>query len=155
MTMRSYNLLVANILVLYHYTPANEVWGYIGITLSICLSIRLSVQSKLNLGYNFWTKRDRAFMLHMCVPCGKIFPSVPKIWTSWPWTWLLTYVWKKHNLRHNFLTIRDGAFILHVCIPCGKTFLLLPNILTLWPWHWLLTYFWKKNLTLTFTFEPE
>ena len=45
--------------------PAEGVWG--GGVYS------LSVQSELNLGYNFWTKRDRAFILHMCVPCDKIF----------------------------------------------------------------------------------
>ena len=69
-----------------NYTPRKRSLGggYIGITLSVCLSVclfvRLSVQSKLNLGYNFWTKRDKAFILHMCVPCDKTFLSVPKIW---------------------------------------------------------------------------
>ena len=60
----------------YHsYTPTNEVWWYIGITLSVCLSL----QSKLSFGYNFWTKRDKAFILHMCVPCDKTFLTVPKM----------------------------------------------------------------------------
>ena len=82
-----------------HYTPhRGSLGGYIGITLSVCPSIRLSVQSKLNLGYNFWTKRDKAFILHMCVPCDKTFLLVPKILTSWPWPWLLTYFWKNLTL---------------------------------------------------------
>ena len=25
-----------------------------------------------NLGHNFLTRRDRAFILHMCIPCDKI-----------------------------------------------------------------------------------
>ena len=35
-------------------------------------------EKKLNLGYNLWTKRDKAFILHMLVPCYKNFLSVPK-----------------------------------------------------------------------------
>ena len=105
---------------------------------------------KLSLGYNFWTNRDTAFILQVCIPCGKTFLSIPKSLTLWPWPWLLTYFWKKLNLGYNFWTKRDKAFILQVCIPCGKTFLSIPKILTLWP----LTYFWK-NLTLAITFEPR
>ena len=51
---------------------------------------------KLNLGYNFWTKRDKAFILHMLVPCDKTFLSIPKNLTLWPWPWLLTFFWKKN-----------------------------------------------------------
>ena len=44
--------------------PANQVGGgYIGITLFVCLSIRLSVQSKLNLDHNFLTKGDRVLII--------------------------------------------------------------------------------------------
>ena len=140
-----------------NYTPANEVWGYIGITLSVCLSVRLSVrlsvQSKLNLCYNFWTKSDRALILHKCIPCDKTFLLILKfltlwpspwlltyfwknltlganIFTSWPWPWLLTYYWKKLNLDHNFWTKSDRALILHTSILCDKTFLLIPIFLT-------------------------
>ena len=78
--------------------PANEVWGgYIGITLSVCPSVRpsvsLSVQSKLNLDNNFWTKSDRALILHKCIPCDKTFLSIEKIWLCdldldfWPTFW--------------------------------------------------------------------
>ena len=86
------------------YPPQTKFGGYIGITLSVCvcLFVRLSVQSKLNIGYNFWTKRDKAFILHMCIPCDKTFLSVPKILTSWPWPWLLTYFWKNLTLDITF-----------------------------------------------------
>ena len=73
--------------------PANEVWGYIGITrlsvclsvrlsvcLSVCLSVGLSVKSKHNLGYNFSTNIDKALILHMLVPCDNTFLSVTKNW---------------------------------------------------------------------------
>ena len=81
----------------YHsYTPTNEVWGYIGITGDpVCLSVRLSVQSKLSFGYNFWTKRDKAFILHICAPCDKTFLSVPKMLTLWPWPWLFDLLLEK------------------------------------------------------------
>ena len=109
---------------------------------------------KLNFGYNFWTKKEKAFILNMLVPFDKTFLFVPKKFTLWPWPWLLTYFWKKLYLGCDFWTKRDKAFILQVCIPCGKTFLSIPKTLTLWPWPWLLTYFWK-NLTLAITFEPR
>ena len=92
------------------YTPRKRsLGGYIGITPSVCLSVRLSVrpsvQSKLNLGYNFSTNRDKAFILHMLVPCDKTFLSVPKNLTLWPWPWLLTYFWKNLTLVITFQPI--------------------------------------------------
>ena len=71
---------------------------------------------KLNIGYNFWTKKDRTFILHMVIPCGKTFLLVPNIFTSWPWPLLLTYFWKKLDLSHNFWTKRDRVFILGINI---------------------------------------
>ena len=108
-------------------------------------------EKKLNLGYNFWTKRDEAFILHMLVPCDKTFLSVPKKLTLWPWPWLLTYFWKNFTLAIPF-EIRLSYY--RYVIPCDKTFRSVPKKLTLWPWPWLLTYFWK-NLTLVITFEPR
>ena len=129
--------------------------GYIGITLSVCLSVRLSLQSKLNLDYNFLTKGDRALILYKCIPCDKIFRSIPKFLTSWPWPWLLTYFWKNLTLAITFEPKEIGlSYVTCYCISCGKTFLLEAKFFTSWPWPWLLTYFWK-NFTLTITFEPK
>ena len=73
-----------------NYTPCKRSCGG-GIYRNhpVCLFVRLSVQSKLNLGYNFWTKWDRTFILHMCILCIKTFLLFPKILTSWPWLDLL------------------------------------------------------------------
>ena len=30
-----------------------------------------------NLGHNFLTRRDKGFILHMCIPCDKTFHMVP------------------------------------------------------------------------------
>ena len=57
---------------------------------------------KLNLGHNIWTKRDRAFIFHMCISCGKNFLPIPTFLTSWPWPWLLTYFWKNLTLAITF-----------------------------------------------------
>ena len=57
---------------------------------------------KLNLGHNFWIKRDRAFILQVCIPCGKTFLFVPKVLTLLPWPWLLTYFWKILTLAITF-----------------------------------------------------
>ena len=101
-----------------------------------------TLKKKLNLGFNFWIKRDGAFMLPMCIPCHKTFLSVSKLLTLLPWPWLLALSLKKKlNLVYNFWTKRDRAFILPLFIPCQKTFLSVQKLLTYWPW--LLTYFWK------------
>ena len=84
---------------------------------------------KINLGHNFWTKRDRAFIFHMGICCDKTFLLEPTIFTSWPWPWLLTYFWKKLDLDHNFWTKSVRPLILHISIPCDKTFLLIPIFL--------------------------
>ena len=57
---------------------------------------------KLNLGINFWTERDWAFILHMCNPCGKTFLSLPKFSIPWPWPPTLTYFWKNLTLALTF-----------------------------------------------------
>ena len=98
-----------------------------------CVTLTLTfdlLMKKLNLGHNFWAKRDRTFIFHMCISCGKTFLLETKFYTSWPWPWLLTYFWNKLNLDHNFWTKSDRALILHISIPCGKTFLLIPIF---WP----------------------
>ena len=129
------------------HPPLTKFGGYIGIT----LSVRLSGQSKLNLGYNFWTRRDEAFILHVCSLCQDLSLRTKNFDLL---TLTFDLLLNKLNLKHNFLIKRDWAFILHANISCGKTFLLVPKISTLWPWPWLLTYFWT-NLTLALTFEPK
>ena len=47
-----------------------------------------------NLGHNFLTRSDRAFILHMCIPCDKTFHIVLYFLTLWPWPWSLIYFWK-------------------------------------------------------------
>ena len=32
---------------------------------------------KINLDYNFWTKGDRALILHISIPCDKAFMLIP------------------------------------------------------------------------------
>ena len=94
---------------------------------------------KLNLGHNFWTKGDRAFILHMCIICGLTFMFVPKMLTLWPWPWLLTYFWKDLTLAITFEP-REIGLSYYTCV-----------LFVAWPfcwyqqfWPWLLTYFWKK-----------
>ena len=56
---------------------------------------------KLNLRHAFLTKRDWAFIFHVCIPCGKTFLSVPKNLTLWPWPWLYLLL-KKITLALTF-----------------------------------------------------
>ena len=100
------------------------------VTLTLTFDLLLK---KLNLGYTFWTKRDKVFLVQVCIPCGKTFLSIPKILTLWPWPWLSTYFWKNLTLTITF----DWVSILHLTFPCDKTSLMIPIFLTLWPWPWL------------------
>ena len=76
-----------------------------------------------NLGHNFQTRSDRAFILHTCIPCDKTFHMVSSFLTL---TLKFDLLVKNFNLGHNFQTKRDRAFILHMCIPCDKTFHMVP-----------------------------
>ena len=61
--------------------PVNEVWGVYR-NHPVCLSVCLSVQSKLNFDHNFLTKGDRALILQKGIPCDKTFLWIPKFLTS-------------------------------------------------------------------------
>ena len=44
----------------------------------VTLTLKIDVLLKnFNLGHNFQTRSDRAFILHMCIPCYKDFNMVP------------------------------------------------------------------------------
>ena len=138
------------------YIGINEKGNTLSVFLSVRPSVRMSVQSKLNLHHNFLTKGDRALILHKCITCDNTFLSIPKKAFVDFMTLTLTFdllIGKiKIIIGNNFWTKRDRAFIFHMCISCGKTFLLETKVFTSWPWPWILTYF-SKNLTLTITFE--
>ena len=118
------------------------------VTLTLTFDLLLK---KLNLGHNFWTKRDRAFIFHKCIPCGKTFLSIPNFLTSWPWPWLLTYFWKNLTLAITFEPKEIGLSYFTCVFLVARPFC---QYKIFWPWPWLLTYFWK-NLTLAITFEPK
>ena len=121
------------------------------VTLTLTFDLLLK---KLNLGYNFWTKRDKAFILQVCIPCGKTFLSVPKNLTLWPWPWLLTYFWKNLTLAITFepreIRLSYYRYVFLVARPfCPyQKFWPCDIDLDFWPTF-------EKNLTLTITFEPK
>ena len=123
------------------------------VCLSVRLSVRPSVQSKLNLDYNFWTKGDRALILHRYIPCDKTFLLISKFLTSWPWPWILTYFWKNLTLVTTFEPKEIGlsyfTCVLLVARPScwNQNFLRHDLDLDFWPTF-------EKNLTLTITFKP-
>ena len=127
--------------------PLKTKFGAVYRNHPVCSSVCLSVQSKLNLRYNFWTKSDRAVILHMCITCCNTFLLVPKILTSWPW--LLTYLWKKLTLAITFEPREIGLSDYRCVLLVPRPF--YSQILTSWPWPWFLTYLWKK-LYLGYTF---
>ena len=139
--------------VIYYYTPRKQsLGGYIGITPSVCLSVRLS-RVNLTLTITFEPREIRLSYYTCWFLLTRPFCPYQKNWPCdldldfWP-------TFEKLNLGYNVWTKRDKAFILHMLVPFDKTFLSVPKNLTLGPWPWLLTYFWK-NLTLAITFEPR
>ena len=121
-------------------------------SMSVRPSVRLSVQSKLNLDHNFLTKRERALILHMCIPCDKTFLLIPKFLTSWPWPSLLTYFWKNLTLAITFEPKEIGlsyfTCVFLVARPFCRYQIFLPCDLDFWPTF-------EKNLTLAIIFEPK
>ena len=73
-------------------------------------SVLAAWTKNFNLGHNFQTIKDKAFIFHMCIPYDNTFRMVPLCLTLWPWPWSLTYFWKNFNFSHNFLTRSDRAF---------------------------------------------
>ena len=67
-----------------------------GVGVGVGVGVR--VYKNFNLAYNSWTTIGRGFIFHMCIPCDKTFPWVPKFLTSWPWPWSLTYFQKTLTL---------------------------------------------------------
>ena len=45
------------------------------------VGVGVRVHKNFNLAYNSWTTIGRAFIFHMCIPCDKTFPWVPKFLT--------------------------------------------------------------------------
>ena len=44
----------------------------------VTLTLKFDLLLKnFNLGHNFQTRNDRAFILHMCIPCDSTFYMVP------------------------------------------------------------------------------
>ena len=106
------NLTLAITFELKEIRHSYSIWGFF-VTRPFCpyqkfwpfdldLDFWPTFEKELNLDYNFWTKRNKAFKLHMWVPCDKIFLSIPKCLTLWPWPWLLTYFKKNLILAITF-----------------------------------------------------
>ena len=64
------------------------------------LEVWPTLDKNFNLGHNSLTRSDRAFILHMCIPCDKTFHMVPYFLTLWPSS--LTYFWKTLTLAITF-----------------------------------------------------
>ena len=78
------------------------------------------------LGHNFHIRRDRAFILHMCISLWQDLSHGTIIFDLVTLTLKFDLLLNNFNLSHNFQTRRDGAFILHMCITCDKTFHMVP-----------------------------
>ena len=76
-----------------------------------------------NLGLNFLTRRDAAFILQIHIPCLSYGTIVfDPVTLNLKFDLLL----KNFKLGHNFLSRRDRALILLMCIVCDKTFPMVP-----------------------------
>ena len=75
-------------------------------------SVSVCVNKNFNLGHNFQTRSDKAFILHMCIPCDKTFHMVPLFWSLWHWPWSLTYFWKILTLT---ITLKPEEVWLSYC----------------------------------------
>ena len=73
----------------------------------VTLTLKFDLLLKnINLGHNFLTRRDRAFILHMCIPCDDPFMCTI-IFDLVTLTLKFCIFLKNFNLGHNFLTRRN------------------------------------------------
>ena len=86
-----------------------------------------------NLGHNFQTRRDRAFILHMCF----FVTMVPYFLTLWLWPWRLTYFWTTLTLAaiYWWLWPRECRCLLTICMFFVTLMytLLTANLWSFWP----------------------
>ena len=54
--------------IIYYGTPCTIIFDLVTLTLKFDLLLK-----NFNLGHNFLTRSDGAFILHMCIPCDKTF----------------------------------------------------------------------------------
>ena len=70
------------------YAPDRMIRGILFLSwLFVCLSV-----VNFNLGYSFWTVRDRDFIFGMHTPLMIPFQMTPRSLTLWPWLW--PWSWK-------------------------------------------------------------
>ena len=50
-------------------------------TPGVGVGVGVRVYKNFNLAHNSWTTIGKAFIFHMCIPCDKTFPWVPKFLT--------------------------------------------------------------------------
>ena len=61
-----------------------------------------------NLGHNFLTRKDGAFILHMCIPCDKTFHIVPQFFNLVTLTLKFDLLLK--NFNHGFYLVMVAAW---------------------------------------------
>ena len=61
---------------------------------------------KSNRCYNFWTTRDRAFLISHVHSLWWGLPDRAKIFILWSLPWPLTYISKDFYIGHNFCTVQ-------------------------------------------------
>ena len=103
----------------------------------------------INFDHNFLTRRGRAFIFQLCIPCGNSFHAVPSLLPVWVWpayekNLTLGITFEPEEIEHSCFT-----FEFLVTIPC----LLYMN---LWPSdHDLAVDLLSKNLYWHINFESE
>ena len=102
-----------------------KIFDLVTLTLEFDLLLK-----NFNLGHSFLTRRGRAFIFHLYIPCDKTFPWVPKFFDLVTLTLEFDLLLKNFNLGHSLLTRRGRAFIFHLYIPCDKPFPWEPKFLT-------------------------
>ena len=66
----------------FHISHVYSLWQDLSYHTIISDLVTLTLKFDLlfknfNLGHNFWTMRDKAFIFHMCIPCDKTFHTIP------------------------------------------------------------------------------
>ena len=94
--------------------------------------VNLTLIKNFNLGHNWWTVRDQAFIFHMCISCDKTFHIIPVFDLV---TWTLTYfsktltlaiTYNTHSERQDFHTSHE-VWLTSQTLYCVTLVILLVN----------------------------
>ena len=107
------------------------------VVFTVTYMLKIAFLANFNLRCNFWSMKDRYFILSM-----HTLRSFKWYQYQWPWNFDLdlyaknSFLSANYNLCLYFWTMKDRDFIFGLHTTLIKLFQMTSRLMTLWPWLW-------------------